>query len=528
MEFDIFRSWKNKIEKQYIICIITGIICGCITHFYMLTHKLPNWDEINNATGYGSGFFLGRWFLHIIHPIGGSASVPAIHGFLMIFCLAVASCLIIKLMGVKSITGSILIPALMVTFPSVACTMTFMFMAHTSAIAIVMICIAVLLVRKWKFGCIPACVLLICSMGIYQSYMSFAIALILMGMILDILRDKTILQVIKQGFIYVGVLIASVVIYIPICHYYYPAMATEGYGGISEMGKINIVEAPVMIARCYKRFLEYFIWKPYSFVSPMMQRMNITICILAVVLFIYLVVKKKLWKDKLRLVLLIILCGFMPLACAFVYFMAPEAPFSMLMLYAYVLIFVLTVGLLECCMEIWEKRQPKIRRERVFATGISAITACAVIISCYSSYLVTNRAYLRMEISYERVTSYFNRILTRVEETEGFTNGEPVAILGEFYYKTNPAPVELDAFNSEDLREMSGVALENGLITSGVRDNFIKTYIGFDMGTTTFDEKDEIMRTDEYEKMPTYPANGCIQKIHDVWVVKLCDTIPNK
>lgn len=526
MQFDILQLVRDKIKRQYILAMLSGIICGTITHFYMLTHKLPNWDEVNNVNGYGSGFFLGRWFLHIIHPIGGSTSMPAVHGFLMIVLLSLAACLIVRVMKVHSTTACILIPAVMVTFPSVACTMTFMFMAHTSAIAIVMICLAVVLLREYRFGWIASCFLLICSMGIYQSYMSFAIAMILVGMIMDAFRDKLFAQIVKQGFLSVGVLIASVVIYIPICHYYYPAMATEGYGGISEMGQINIVDVPILIARCYKRFLEYFLWKPYSFVTPVMQRMNIAICILAVVLFLSLVVVKKLWKDKLRLMLLVILCGFMPLACAFVYFMAPEAPFSMLMLYAYVLIFILTIGLLECCMEAWEMKQMTLQGRGILAGILSLAVVCVVLVSCYANYLLTNKAYLRMEISRERVTFYFNRILTRVEDTEGFQNGDSVAILGEFYYKTNPAPVELDAFFSEDLREMSGVALENGLITSGVRDNFIRTYIGFEMGDTTDEEKDAIMETREYADMPIYPAQGSVQKIHDVWIVKLCDTIP--
>ena len=85
----------------------------------------------------------------------------------------------------------------------------------------------------------------------------------------------------------------------------------------------------------------------------------------------------------------------------------------------------------------------------------------------------------------------------------------------------------LYAFSTENLREMSGVALENGLITSGVRDNFIKTYVGFDVGETTFEEKKAIMLTSEFADMPVYPTEGCIKKIDGIWVVKLCDTIPN-
>lgn len=525
--FDIFGTLKEKIESQYVICIVSGVVCGIITHLYMLTHKLPNWDDVNNVNGEGSGAFLGRWFLKYIHPIGGSTSMPAVHGFLAILIISLTACMILKIMNLKSVTVSVLVPVLFVTFPSLACTMTFMFMAHTSAIAIFMVCFAVFLLREYKFGCIFSTILLICSMGIYQSYMSFAIALMLMGMIMDIFRDKPFIKVVKQGFVCVGTLLVSVVVYMRLCYVFYPAMATESYGGISEMGQIRIQEVPIMVGRCYKRFLEYFLLKPFSFVTPTMHKMNIAICVLAVVLFVYIVVVRKIWKEKLSLALLIILCGFIPLAVAFVYFMAPTAPFSMLMLYAYVLIFVMVLGLLEVCFEYWNKTTFNIKWKKNLVQSVTLVTVAVVCISCHSSYLLTNKAYLRMEVSYERVTSYFNRILTRVEATEGFQNGEPVALLGEFYYATNPAPVEMDAFYTENLREMSGVALENGLITSGVRDNFIKTYVGFDVGETTFEEKKAIMLTSEFADMPVYPTEGCIKKIDGIWVVKLCDTIPN-
>lgn len=64
--------------------------------------------------------------------------------------------------------------------------------------------------------------------------------------------------------------------------------------------------------------------------------MNILVCILAVALFAYLVWKKRLYRKWMELTLCIILCGFMPLAVAFIYFMAPEVDYSMLMFMVYI------------------------------------------------------------------------------------------------------------------------------------------------------------------------------------------------
>ena len=90
-------------------------------------------------------------------------------------------------------------PALMMTFPTVASTMTFMFMAHTSGMGIFMVCLAVWLLRRYKFGWLPGTALLVCVLGIYQSYISFAITLMLMGMIVDLIHGKKFPEMLKRG-----------------------------------------------------------------------------------------------------------------------------------------------------------------------------------------------------------------------------------------------------------------------------------------------------------------------------------------
>ena len=76
------------------------------------------------------------------------------------------------------------------------------------------------------------------------------------------------------------------------------------------MGQIEISQVPTLIGRCYKRFLEYFLWKPFAFVTKTSQTMNILVCILAVALFAYLVWKKRLYRKWMELTLCIMLCGF--------------------------------------------------------------------------------------------------------------------------------------------------------------------------------------------------------------------------
>ena len=347
----------------------------------------------------------------------------------------------------------------------------------------------------------------------------------LAGMIVDLIKGKKADKVIRSGFLCVGILVGAVVVYMLLSHVIYPNLDNESYGGVGNMGQIEISQVPTLIGRCYKRFLEYFLWKPFAFVTKTSQTMNILVCILAVALFAYLVWKKRLYRKWMELVLCIILCGFMPLAVAFIYFMAPEVDYSMLMFYAYTLIYVLVLAMVDICMAEWEQNSGiGLKKWTEYSRyGLIIVTAVVVFISCYTDYLVTNKAYLRMDIAVSRVNNYFNRIIASVEAQDDYQNGDDVTFVGNFYYKENPSVVEFDVMDSESLRELSGVALENGLMTSGARDNFIRHYVGFNMADLSEGDKEKIAKTTEFKEMPDYPAQGSIQKLNGIWVVKLCD-----
>lgn len=517
MSLDLFARLNARISKHIKICLASGIIVGLLTHFYMLTHKLTNWDDINSLSSVGSGDYLGRWFLKYIHGLGSRHSIPAVHGFLLILMLTLSACVVLDILQLRSTTAAVLVPAVMVTFPSVVGIMTFMFMAHTTGIAIFMACLAVWLIRRNKWGVLPGMALLICTLGTYQPTITVGITLMLMSMMGDLIRGEDFKKVLKRGILYVAVLGIGVLIYMKICHIVNPNLENETYGGVADMGNIPLSMMPRLVGRCYKRFLEYFLWKPFAFVTDTAQMVNIVTCILAVILFVVIIWNRKIYKKVGSFFLLVAVCGLIPMAAAFIYFMAPEAEYSMLMVYGYSFIYVTVLALLEYCMEDWEK-------DKKMYSGLLALAAVVTVsLNCYTDYLLANKAYLRTEIATERVKSYYNRIISMVQGQEGYNAGDQIVMLGEFYYKNNPSSVEIDLFDSEDLRSLSGVALENGLITSGVRYRFVRTFLGEELADLSHEENQDIMDTPEYKEMPVYPQNGCVQQINGLWVVKMCD-----
>ena len=65
--------------------------------------------------------------------------------------------------------------------------------------------------------------------------------------------------------------------------------------------------------------------------------------------------------------------------------------------------------------------------------------------------------------------------------------------------------------------------MENGMITSGVRYNFLRIYLGINVPYISDEEIEEIKGTNEFLEMNIYPNKDSIKNINNIWVVKLCD-----
>lgn len=523
--YGLIEMTIKKIPKRIWICFFSGIIVGVLTHLYMLTNKIPNFDDVINFTSHGVGVDSGRWFLHNSHPLGGRWSLPAVHGMIAIACLSAAACIICEILELRRTISLVLVSAIMLTFPSVTEAMTFMFTIHSYAYDAILMCLSVYLLRRFKFGFIPAVFCIVIGLGIYQPYVSIVISLMLISMMSDVFKGrKDGISTLKTGIKYAVVLLVSVGIYYIVCRMYGYVPTDEGsYAGVGRMGRIALSEMPYLILECYKRFLKYFIFRPESYVSPTMLWTTILTCICVGVLFLYLTIVFANKTKKAEIALLIIIAGLLPFAMAFIYFMAPEAAVSVRMLYSYALLYVFLVVLLEIAVDHWKAVKSNKHFIICVREAVILFMCSNLFIGVYANYLMANEAYFRNQIAYVRDVNFVNRILTTVENQDDFAYGDKVVILGGYYYLDNPGPTEINTLSDERFRGIPGVTLENGLITLSVRDDFIRMYLGFELPVVTMAEKEAIMNSRQYIDMPCWPDAGSIQKIEDAWVVKLCD-----
>ena len=161
-----------------------------------------------------------RWGLGIlswvVDKVGlGNYSLPLFQGMLCIVFLAIISILIVKMLDIKSIVGTVLIPILMTAFPALTITFCYMFTSSYYMLGLLLMTGGVFLAGKYNSIKAYAAALILCtlSLSIYQAYLPFGLSLCLIYLIGCILNHNKNQQLVKKIIAFAAVFASSVVMY---------------------------------------------------------------------------------------------------------------------------------------------------------------------------------------------------------------------------------------------------------------------------------------------------------------------------
>ncbi len=505
----INRIW-GRIPKTHRFCFFTSLITGLLVHFFMISNKITNLDDLVCVPGVGGGKVLGRWFQEPVHDLFSPWSSPAFNGIMAIIFIALSACVISTILRVNSITGAMLIGLMMITLPSTASNMYYMYLAPTFALAILASVINVHITIKYKFGFILGALLQFLSMACYQAYFGLSASLFVLAYLLMLMDGMNIVLVIKKGLRSLIGLIIAMAGYLISLRF----VDLSDYKGLSDIGHSSLQDILLSVLRAYHRVMQYFVTAPESFMKGAPTLFNRALCLLLIVSIILLFVWKKVFSELLRGILSVILLLILPLALGLVYVMAPQLSHaSTVMIYSYSVFYFFLIAVMERLVTKKEGTGRKI------AVLISSMIFITLLFEGYASARVVNNAYYRSYVAQNRVMQYYNRIITKLEETEGYKYGEPMAILGGFY--PDPLPIASHNMNGKELVDFEGATLEDLLFLPSNRDRFIQIFLGIDTGDVTMEKKEKLMATDEFKNMPSYPADGCTGIIDGIFVVKL-------
>lgn len=500
----------QNVPRHLRVTFFAALLTGLLTHLYMLVNKLPNHDDIGHLFGCSYGAESGRWLLPLVLNVSGAFSTPWLNGLLAVCWLAAAACFTVELFRIRRTAFCILAAAMMVTFPSVTATMTYMFTADGYFFALALACAAAYCAVRFRYGAVCAIPLLVASMAIYQSYFAVAAALCVGALMLEALDGeppKTLLLRCLKLFL---TLLGGMLCYLLSVRISAHWVELTGYKGIRELGHVSLRSLPGLIADAYDRYIDFFVRTGMPFHSALLRAAYPVCAAGALCLLIQSGLRRRLRAGSW--LLLAGLAAAFPLAANVVTVMAPGQTPHLLMIYGMCLLPVFSLAAAEI-PEITDWRPASAVLSRMCA-GVAALT---VAFGSFSYAVAANQAYLKLDIASRELASVSARLLAAVEQADGAYGGIQVVFAGHpsSMLYGDPAP-ELSAF------EMLGVLSVQDYLDAYSYPAYLKAYHAFtgEIHTIESEKTKKLMQRADVQAMPAYPSDGSVRVIGDCVVVR--------
>jgi len=211
------------------------------------------------------------------------------------------------------------------------------------------------------------------------------------------------------------------------------------------------------------------------------------------------------WKSPWFYVIAILLPISLPVATNIMLLILPGVTYHLLMRYQWVLYPILMIVFVAKHNKglLGEKRREWF------------IVLCAI--ELIWNFVVTDQiAYSNLQKKYEKTYAYCVRLLDRIEQTEGYYKGMPIAMIGVVGDDSYPE-TDITEKVTDNLIGMNGEWL---LYTGNNYELFMKHYLGATLNILPPDSMEEMYYDERYRAMESFPAQGSIQIIDGVMYIK--------
>jgi len=498
-----------RISKEFKIAFLSACFAGIIVHLYVFSNLLLNWDSCGRSYSAESGLLSGRWAFRFVSSFSTFYQLPVVNGLISIIMIALTAGITVSLLRLSHPASVVFVAAFLVSYPTVSNAFAYMFAADLYFVALFLNALSVFLTKKYRFGFLPAVVLIAVACGIYQSYICYAISLFLFDCILSLLEKEEVKAVLLKGLEYILVLVGGLFLYTMIENllllHYGLSLASSTYQGMNTISSPDWNAMLSAIPNAYKGFIDRYLHWP--FILPVFRLLQFAMPLFFGGSLIYLTVLNKLYREPLRLFLGILGVLMLPLSLNFVGVLAYKAGIHILMIYAHVLFFVFTIK----TVELASQQMILAHVKHWSVLPLAALLCCCAII--WNNFCLCNIGYHSLQSAYENSVSVGNRAISQIEALEGFTKDTPVALIGAEY-----SPLGVSAKYAP---YVSAIALMNNNTGIFLSTPFLCQYCGLNCGTLSSEQRKFILNSEEVANMPIFPSEGSVCMIDGVAVVRL-------
>ena len=523
---------KKRDRDIFIWSVLSVIVFHLLTHGYRFSNNMYSHDSLLMIyqNDFAWQIALGRFVQPFLIFIRGSLCSPWLISICAIFWTSLSVYFLVRLLKIDNMVGVILTAGVLVcNVTVVVANASYLPWVDFYALACFLGIFGVwclkqgsLIQNSSKFSIkkvfiwyLLGILALVCSMGIYQSYICVAIGLAMMDILTDLLEPSDFKVIVKKVISYVLSLVVVALLYYVVwkcIQKIFNIWTANSYNGLANVGDYSDTSIIAVLRDTYTQVFEFF-WNPDTFKSLIFRNysfQNIWMWILRlanlfivghILITIFLInIKHKiaLWQRVLQVAILLIF----PFGINIVSFISKGMEHT-LMIYAFLLIYVLSLQL-----------NSKKQRQIINISIVFVLPFCLLI---WSNIVYANQVYLKKELQAESTSLLMTRVVDDIEDTEGYIPGKtPVALYGNF--QTSNYVRELP-----DFEEITPYGMGKSSVTYIGADYSLLNYVlNVNMNLTRVDMEDaDVMK--QIDSMPCYPDKGSIDYIGDILVVKIAE-----
>lgn len=492
---------RIKTEKLIRYTFLTAILVGLCTHLPIMLSDIPNHDGLSSIYFDQNMITSGRWFLSIACGFSSYYSLPWLIGLLSILLLAVTSVLLVEVLEIKKVSFGVLTAGLLVTFPVLTSTFAYVFTMDGYMLSLLLSVLAVYLVSKGRYGFLFGGIALAFSLGIYQAYLPVCILLCLYKVILTFLEEKDVKVKVKTVMSYLLMGVIGAILYYIILQILLFVQHTQlaSYQGINEMTGFSLKSVTTL----YTDFIEFILTGKVLFNNVFSILAFGMLLLLFAGTFIQVIWQKKLYKSVWFYIVFILIVVIIPAVCNIILVVSQNVSYHTLMRYQYVILVMEMLAFTE-----------------KYGTGILRKSEIVLIVSVgvlIFNYIVTdNIAYSNLEKKYEKTYAYCLRLADRMEQTEGYYQGIPVAMIG--VVSENEYPVT--DVTKDVTSKLLGITGDYLLYTGENYKAFFENYLGITINLVSGEEMSDIYYSEEYWEMNSFPAKDSMKVVNGILYIK--------
>lgn len=507
---DVWKEINVHMKPRWKVAFFSAFLLGLLIHMPIMLSDIPNHDGLASIYFDQNMITSGRWFLTIACGISSYFTLPWVIGLLAIVYLSVAAVIIVEFLEVENKANIIVLSGLLVSFPALASTFAYVFTLDGYMLGILLAVSAPLLTKKYKYGFIMGGICLAFSLGIYQSYLPFAMLLSLYGILQLFLgsgdnreKGKGVIKYALMGIEGLGLYYVILQILLKI-----QGKQLADYQGISDMGSVQKIGLIENLKRIYHDFFAFGLKGGVLYNSAFSAGALVVLGILVCVTLVFLIRKRKLWKSGWFYVISVGFVILIPICTNAILIISPNVTFHVLMKYHWVLFIMLMIAFTERYVE-------RDKKNIAIVSEWALLIAAGILVFHYA--VTDNIAYSNLEKKYEKTYSLCNRLADRMEQTEGYYQGIPVAmigVVGEEQYPETDVTQKVTA----PLIGMSGDYL---LYTRTNYQAFMKNYLGITINLVTDEEMVSIYDSEEYQALDSFPGRNSMKVVDGILYIKL-------